>query len=183
MRKVAQTSVGKAVLFVLAVTLFVGQLSGCAIVGPVLSIGGLAGIGPLSYISTAYTVGEFSYEYAANDATPDEVIEHKIDAVLSGEAFELPDYMLSTPDGVETPTSSTMVAEKDVDSETLSFSDEVRQKRIAAILGNRDQQFERLEFRRMAFLDAKQNDRLSLRVSSNTELDLYQGAVDEVSLD
>jgi hypothetical protein len=50
----------------------------------------MAGLAPLQYASTLYTVGEFGYEYAANDNDPGEVIRAKIDGVMSGEAFAVP---------------------------------------------------------------------------------------------
>ncbi|MUM77135.1 hypothetical protein GKC30_05770 [Pseudodesulfovibrio sp. F-1] len=65
-------------------------LPGCAVVGPLLSVGGLAGLAPLQYASTAYTLGEFTYEYAANGKDPGEVVRAKVDGFVSGEAFALP---------------------------------------------------------------------------------------------
>ncbi|MFH1915049.1 MAG: hypothetical protein ABIK45_12355 [Pseudomonadota bacterium] len=66
-------------------------LPGCAVVGPLLSVGGMAGLAPLQYASTAYTLGEFTYEYTANDKDPGEVIRAKVDGFVSGDAFSLPD--------------------------------------------------------------------------------------------
>lgn len=179
MNKVAPTTSGKFVSRLLAVLALATLLSGCAVIGPLLSVGGMAGLAPLQYASIAYTVGEYSYEYAANDKTPDEVIKDKIDSVVSGEAFQFPDYMKNDPAG---PEADVMVAEADPQDPALS--EEARQKRIENLLGNRRMQFERLELRRMAFLKAQADNKLTLRqtaMASNP--DLFQGAVDEVSLD
>lgn len=163
---------------VVALALFV---SGCAVVGPALSIGGLAGLAPLQYISTAYTIGEFTYEYAANDNTPDMVIENKYQSVMTGEAFELPDYLSDEAAGPEAPT---MVAGVDDTPADPVLYEEARRKRIENLLGRRQMQFERLEIRRMAFLQAKEKNTLSLRQTAMASSpDLYGGAVDEVSLD
>lgn len=180
MKRVAQTVSKKAVSRVLAVLAIASLMSGCAVVGPILSIGGMAGLGPLQYASMAYTAGEFSYEYAANDNTPDEVIENKINAFVTGEAFELPEYMQDDPAGPEAPV---MVAEADT-PEDPALSAEAREKRIEKLLGKRRIQHERLELRRMAFLKAQSKNQLSLRqtaMASNP--DLFHGAIDEVSLD
>ncbi|QJB55668.1 hypothetical protein [Pseudodesulfovibrio sp. zrk46] len=165
-------------------------LPGCAVVGPLLSVGGMAGLAPLQYASTVYTVGEFSYEYAVNENDPGEVIQAKIDSVLSGEAFMLPDYI---PGAKQLNNGGTMVAEADttqtesgIEADTSvapALSAEARQKRIQQILGQRTAQFERLELRRMAFLKAQNNGNLSLRQTAMaSKPDLFQGAVDETRL-
>ncbi len=185
MQRISKVALRKVTLNTLAVVFFLASLPGCAVVGPLLSVGGMAGLAPLQYASTVYTVGEFSYEYAVNENDPGEVIQAKIDNVLSGEVFMLPDYipgaeMLNNPDGV-------MVAEAQTEEVELSvapaLSTEARQKRIDQILGKRDAQFERLEHRRMAFLKAKSNGDLSLRQTAMaTTPDLFQGAIDETTL-
>lgn len=53
-------------------------LSGCLVINAALSTLGLLGSGGLEYASTVYSVAEYTYEYAANDKTPDEVIEDKL---------------------------------------------------------------------------------------------------------
>lgn len=180
MKKVALINSGKPVFTAFLLTLLLGILPGCAVVGPLLSLGSFAGLAPLQYISTAYTVGEFSYEYAANDKDPSEVIEGKINAMVSGEAFELPEYMQADPAGPEAPV---MVAEAETDH-TPSMAEEARQQRIENLMGRRQVQFERLELRRMAFLKAQSNNELSLRQTAMSEkTNLFRGAVDEVSLD
>lgn len=54
-------------------------LSGCALIGPAIGLGSMAFTGPLQFAGTVYTVCEYSYEYAVNDRTPDEVIEGKFE--------------------------------------------------------------------------------------------------------
>ncbi len=107
----------KTVLTSLAVIFSFAFLPGCAVVGPLLSMGGMIGVAPLQYASTAYTVGEFTYHYAANDKDPGEVIEDKINNILSGEAFMLPDHV----PGYDSPErkGEIMTAEADVPQETV----------------------------------------------------------------
>lgn len=88
MKECARAALRKAAMIIVLVGMAV--LPGCAVVGPLLSVGGMAGLAPLQYASTLYTVGEFGYEYAANDNDPGEVIRAKIDGVMSGEAFAVP---------------------------------------------------------------------------------------------
>jgi len=185
----------KTVLTSLAVIFSFAFLPGCAVVGPLLSMGGMIGVAPLQYASTAYTVGEFTYHYAANDKDPGEVIEDKINNILSGEAFMLPDHV----PGYDSPErkGEIMTAEADVPQETVvaansiepnaaaetALSVEARRKRIDQLLGRRSLQFERLELRRMAFLKAKSGGDLSLRQTAMaTSPDLFHGAVDETRL-
>ncbi len=80
MKKVAQTLSEKAALAFLVLFVSGTVLSGCAVVGPLLSVGGFVAA-PLQYASVAYTVGEFSYEYAANDKTPDQVVGESVCAI------------------------------------------------------------------------------------------------------
>jgi len=187
----AYVALRKATHINLAVLLFLAFLPGCAVVGPLLSIGGMAGLGPLQYASTVYTVGEFSYEYAVNENDPGEVIEAKIDSILTGKAFMLPE---SIPGAKELNNGTFMMAEAEqievVESDAAdesvvpALSVEARQKRIEQILGRRNAQFERLELRRMAFLKAQNDDDdLSLRQTAMASPpDLFQGAVDETRL-
>ena len=179
MKRGAKVALRKATLTTMAVLFFLTLLPGCAVVGPLLSLGSI-GFAPLQYASTAITVGEFSYEYAANDKDPGEVIQAKIDNVLSGKAFELPEFMQE--DGLD-GTEEVMVAEADTNSVEAALSAQARRKRIEQILGRRTAQFERLELRRMAFLKAQANGELSLRQTAMvTSPDLFQGAVDETTL-
>jgi hypothetical protein len=157
-------------------------LPGCAVIGPLLSVGGMVGLAPLQYASTAYTVGEFTYEYAANDKDPGEVIQAKIDGVLSGEAFTLPDAVT----GYDAPDAGNAVVVADADGvadEPAALSVQGREKRIEQLLGRRSTQFERLELRRMAFLKARSDGQLSLRQTAMVSSpDLFQGAVGETRL-
>lgn len=189
MKRCVRAALGKATTRLAVVALLLAALPGCAVVGPLLSVGGMAGLAPLQYASTAYTVGEFSYEYAVNDKDPSEVIERKIDDVMTGKAFMLPDFVpgaeqLNNPEG-------TMLAEADEPDASLvvssaegpALSAEARHKRIQQMLGRRAVQHERLELRRMAFLRAESEDRLSLRQTAMASSpDLFQGAVDETRL-
>lgn len=190
MKGSAKVVLRKTTYIKLAVLLCLAFLPGCAVVGPLLSIGGMAGLAPLQYASTAYTVGEFSYEYAVNENDPGEVIEAKIDSVLSGEAFMLPE---SIPGAKELNNGTFMLAEAEQSESaeiavveepaTPALSAEARRKRIEQILNRRDKQFERLELRRMAFLQAQNDDELSLRQTAMVSSpDLFQGAVDETRL-
>ncbi len=185
MNKVAQTIPGKGISRLLAVSALAALLSGCAVVGPLLSLGGMAGLAPLQYASTAYTIGEFGYEYAANDKTPTQVIQAKIDSVVSGDAFTAPAYMSDEPAG---PEPAVMVAEADTAQaagpKDPALSEELRQKRIENLLGERRVRFERLELRRMAFLQARRENKLTLRRTAMAETpDLFVGSRDNVSLD
>jgi hypothetical protein len=159
-------------------------LPGCAVVGPLLSVGGFVGMAPLQYASTVYTVGEFTYEYAANDKDPTEVIQAKIDGVLSGDAFQLPDAVrgYDAPDGQE----EVMMAQAEPDvvvADGPVLTAQAREKRIEQLLGKRSTQFERLELRRMAFLQARTDGQLSLRQTAMASTpDLFQGAVGETRL-
>jgi hypothetical protein len=158
-------------------------LPGCAVVGPLLSVGGFVGMAPLQYASTAYTVGEFTYEYAANDKDPTEVIQAKIDGVLSGDAFHLPDAVrgYDAPDGQEVMTAQAEPGVVAADGPALTA--QARERRIEQLLGKRSIQFERLELRRMAFLQARTDGQLSLRQTAMASTpDLFQGAVGETRL-
>ena len=190
MKKVAQTLSVKAIFTILVLSLSLGLLPGCAVVAPLLSVGGFA-FAPLQYASTAYTIGEFTYEYAANDKTPDKVLEAKYDAMVSGEAFELPAYLQSEPAGPEAPVVTAQADGAETRSVAMAenadpaLSEQARQKRIENLLGRRQVQFERLELRRMAFLQAaqpRQNLTLS-RTALAANPDLVQGTGPQVSLD
>lgn len=187
----------------MAVILFLALLPGCAVVGPLLSVGGMVGLGPLQYASTAITVGEFTYEYAAHGKDPSDVIEGKIMAVLDGSAFDMPDFsrhdatdddtMVAKADGtpltkvetLETTMAAKAEAKPLTKAETveLAISTEARKQRIEQLLGHRALQFERLELRRMAFLKVRSDGALSLRQTAMASSpDLFQGAVDETTL-
>ena len=181
MKKVTPAISGKLISRLLAVSVLSALLSGCAVVGPLLSLGGMAGLAPLQYASTVYTLGEFTYEYAANDKTPDQVIQAKIDSVVSGDAFHMPEHMSDEP--------AVMVAEAETGTQAEPLQDpalpeELRQRRIENLLGKRRVQFERLELRRMAFLKAQNDNKLSLRQTAMAgNPALFSGTRDKVSLD
>ncbi|WP_319582956.1 hypothetical protein [uncultured Pseudodesulfovibrio sp.] len=185
MKKVAQTLSAKAVFVLFVLLSAMGPLSGCAVVAPLLGVGGFA-FAPLQYASTAYTIGEFTYQYAANDKTPDQVVEDKYNDMVSGKAFELPEYLHSEPAG---PQSPVMTAEADVAEPSIdqgpALSEEARRKRIENILGHRRAQFERLEMRRMAFLQTTPSRQtLSFNQATQTGTpDLVQATGSQVSLD
>jgi hypothetical protein len=185
MKKVAQTLSVNTVFVLFVLLSAIGPLSGCAVVAPLLGAGGLA-FAPLQYVSTAYTIGEFSYEYAANDKTPAQVVQDKYDAMVSGEAFELPEYLQSEPAGPEAPvmTAQAGTPESAMD-QGPALSEEARRKRIENILGQRRTQFEHLEMRRMAFLQAAQpRQSLSFNQTDQTGTpDLVQATGSQVSLD
>ncbi len=184
MKRYAKAALRKAAINTMAMIFLVALLPGCAVVGPLLSMGSAVGFAPLQYASTAYTVGEFSYAYAANDQDPGELIQEKIDNVLTGKIFELPDYLQLDMD--DSDESAVMLAEADAVSGPPEgvMSSEARQRRIENLLGRRELQFNRLEHRRMAFLKARSNGDLSLRQTAMiSDPDLFQGAVGEVSLD
>ncbi|WP_319469579.1 hypothetical protein [uncultured Pseudodesulfovibrio sp.] len=65
-------------------------LPGCLAINALLGVAGIMGSGPLQYAGTVYSVGEYTYEYAVNDRTPDEVIEHKLAWLLPEEQPETP---------------------------------------------------------------------------------------------
>ncbi|ADU61576.1 hypothetical protein Daes_0556 [Pseudodesulfovibrio aespoeensis Aspo-2] len=182
-----------AIIILLAVGL--SGLPGCAVVGPLLSVGGMAGLAPLQYASSVYTVGEFTYEYAANDKDPGEVIQAKIDGVVTGDAFTLPDSArgYDAPKRYEAPRpmpdamlarveTGPSAGERDVDSNP-SLSASARQKRVEQLLGRRTLQFERLETRRMAFQQSRSRGRLTLRQTAMASTpNLFQGAKGETTL-
>ncbi|MDD3312288.1 hypothetical protein [Pseudodesulfovibrio sp.] len=120
----------------------------------------MAGLAPLQYASTAITLGEFTYEYAANDKDPSEVIEGKIMAVLDGSAFEMPDF---DGDGREPVVVAEAAPATKAETVEAAISAGARKQRIEYLLAHRDLQFERLELRRMAFRSARGDGELSLR--------------------
>ncbi len=52
-------------------------LPGCLAINALLGVTGFLMTGPIQYAGTVYSVGEYAYEYAVNEKTPDEVIEEK----------------------------------------------------------------------------------------------------------
>lgn len=181
-----------AIIVLLAVGL--SGLTGCAVVGPLLSVGGLSGLAPLQYASSVYTVGEFTYEYAANDKDPGEVIRAKIDGVVTGDAFSLPDsaggYDAPKRYDAPRPMPDAMLARVEIappveesEASAPSLSASARQKRIEQLLGRRTLQFERMETRRMAFQHSRSRGQLTLRQTAMASPpNLFQGARGETTL-
>ncbi|WP_147819953.1 hypothetical protein [Salidesulfovibrio onnuriiensis] len=148
-------------------------MSGCAAIGPLLTLGG-TWITPLQYASTAYTVGEFTYEYAENGKTPDEVIEAKLDSI--SDVFDGEDEVPAVEEG------PAPVVLADAESERMeTFLSMSRKDRAQRRIEMRRVQMERLEMRKMAFLQAKEKD-ISLRGGHVRALDLSNGADGDVSL-
>jgi hypothetical protein len=165
----------KSFFALVAAGMMVFGMGGCAVVGPLLTCGG-AIFTPLQYASTAYTIGEFSYEYAANDRTPDEVIQNKVDTIVA--VFDDDDAELAP--AVQDGPKPVMVADAEgerMDSFLYSSGSYKTQRRIEM----RKLQMERLETRKMAFLEARESD-LSLRQGHVRAIDLGHGADGDVTL-
>lgn len=70
-----------------------------------LGVMGFLTSGPLQYAGTAYSVGEYTYQYAVNDKTPDEVFTEKLswlmpsenDPTMAGYAKALKSAVLTDP--------------------------------------------------------------------------------------
>lgn len=60
-------------------------LPGCLAINALLGVAGFLTTGPIQYAGTVYSVGEYAYEYAANDKTPDEVIGEKFAWLLESD--------------------------------------------------------------------------------------------------
>jgi len=68
-------------------------LPGCLAINAVLGVMGFLGSGPIQLAGTVYSVSEYTYEYAVNDKTPDEVIEDKLSWLMTpDETPELAGY-------------------------------------------------------------------------------------------
>lgn len=92
-------------------------LPGCVVINAVLGAMSFLTSGPLQYAGTVYSVSEYTYEYAVNDKTPDEVIEDKLAWLL--EPDEIPEMTgyakalrKSDIQGVPQPDAVTMLAAK-----------------------------------------------------------------------
>lgn len=122
-----------------------GLFSGCAVVGPVLSLGSAALTGPLQYAGTAYSVCEYTYEFAVNDRDPFEVLDDKLDGladVFDGDE----DVMLA--ETMEMEDEAVVLAEADI-------SVDQRRKEVLERLERRRIDLRRLEERQMAFAQAR----------------------------
>jgi len=68
-------------------------LPGCLAINAVLGVMGYLGSVPAQLAGTIYSVSEYTYEYAVNDKTPDEVIEEKFAWLIPPEESpEISDY-------------------------------------------------------------------------------------------
>lgn len=87
------------------IALAVSTLPGCLAINMLLGAGSMLVGGPVQYASAAYTVGEYSYQYAVNDKNPGEVIEDKIAWLLPEEPEAAP-VQLAAADVPDVPISS-----------------------------------------------------------------------------
>ena len=67
---------------ILAIIALIPALSGCVMINLLVSGVGLVVSGPLEYAGTAMTVGEYAYEYAANDKAPSQVFQEKMENLM-----------------------------------------------------------------------------------------------------
>ncbi len=99
-------------------------LPGCLAVNAMFGVLGLVTSGPVQYAGTAYTVGEYTYEYAVNGKTPDTVLGEKL-AWLTGDEQPSPVILAETsqmndpPHGRAHVTAATPFMADDSDSLTL----------------------------------------------------------------
>lgn len=85
------------------------SLSGCLALSALFGAGSFLLNGPAQYIGTVYAVGEYTYEYAANDKTPVTVLGEKLDKL--GEWLN--------PEGPQIPESRVLLARSDVQGTTV----------------------------------------------------------------
>jgi len=79
-------------------------LPGCLAINAILGVVGFMTTGPIQYAGTAYSIGEYTYEYAVNDKTPDEVIEEKLTLLMPvEEAPQLAGYAKAFRKSVMSP--------------------------------------------------------------------------------
>lgn len=74
-------------------------LPGCLAINALFGGIGLIASGPIQYVGTAYTIGEYAYEYAANDRNPAEVLGERITLLTSPEQWpgEMAAHMRKPP--------------------------------------------------------------------------------------
>jgi hypothetical protein len=77
-------------------------LPGCLAVNAMFGVLGLVTSGPVQYAGTAYTVGEYTYEYAVNGKTPDTVLGEKF-AWLTGDEPPSPVVLAETSQEIAPP--------------------------------------------------------------------------------
>lgn len=71
-------------------------LPGCVLINTVLGVVGLVTTGPIQYAGAAYSLGEYTYEYAVNDKTPDEVMVDKVAWLFDEEPTDTVQYAEKT---------------------------------------------------------------------------------------
>lgn len=154
-------------LAVLALSLF--GLSGCiAAVAPLLSIGGAVTAAPVVQVAaTAFSVGEYAYEYSENDRNPVEVVQYKVAMVQ--------DFL----DGDEAPVQSEQAPVMLADTEQAFPA--ARAERVKRRIELRRLQVRTVEAREMAFNRAVQ-DTVKLKWTPQRGVDLSRGADGDVSL-
>lgn len=147
-------------------------MSGCAAVGPLLTAGGTL-FAPLQYASAVYTASEFTYEYAKNGKTPDEVIQGKVDSLAA--VFDNDEA--AVPEKGEQPVMLADAEGERMDSLLAGRRVRSAQERIEL----RNLQMQSLERRKMAFLEAREKN-ISLRGGVARQVDLGYGAQGDVTL-
>ncbi|GAB7023865.1 hypothetical protein [Salidesulfovibrio brasiliensis] len=152
---------------VLTASLF--GLSGCvAAIAPLLSLGGAVTAAPAVQVAaTAFSVGEYCYEYSENDRNPVEVVEYKLAKVsdfLDGEETEVPQ--------AEAPV---MLAEA---GQPLPAD---RAERVKRRIELRRLQVRSVQAREVAFNRAVQ-DKIQLKWTPKRGVDLSRGADGDVTL-
>lgn len=143
------------------------MLSGCvAAVAPLLSLGGAVSSVPVVQVAaTAFSVGEYCYEYSVNDRNPVEVVEYKIAGVsdfLAGEQTE------SAPE-----QAPVMLAENDMPQD--------RAARVRRRIELRRLEMRSVEARRLAF-NRSVSENVSLKWAPPRSVDLHRGAEGDVRL-
>lgn len=73
------------------------SLAGCLAINAMFGVLGLVGPAPIQYAGTAYSVGEYTYQFAVNDKTPDEVLGEKFAWLIGPDASSTPQTFPSAP--------------------------------------------------------------------------------------
>ncbi len=76
------------------ITMMAVTLPGCLMLSALLGASSFVLSGPAQYIGTVYTIGEYTYELAANDKTPDMVIKEKLAWLTGPEVEQAPPALL-----------------------------------------------------------------------------------------
>ncbi|MBI9081404.1 MAG: hypothetical protein JEY79_16885 [Pseudodesulfovibrio sp.] len=102
-------------------------LPGCLAINAALGILGYLGSGPAQVAGAVYSVSEYTYEYAMNDKTPDEVMLEKISWFIPQEA---PPDMSSHAKVIEKPTLSLPAADVKTKVQLTNSVSGVRRARL-----------------------------------------------------